>query len=248
MLFPIVDVRVRKPLEWRGTLKPASWTLWWRSYRRFILHYAKLATAGATMLCVGSELVSTEHMRDRWRRLIDEVRGVYQGRLLYSANWDHYEPVSFWDLVNLVGLTAYYSLTSSREATETQMLDEWVDVRDQLVDWSRRVGRRIVFTEVGYPSIDGAAVYPWDYTRGGKSDPEEQRRAYRSFTRAWTGVQNLAGVFFWNWYGEGGITDTNYTPRNKPAQNVVKRWFSQFRAIRPNSPKLEPSGARFSDE
>lgn len=229
ILFPIIDVQNRKPLEWRGTIKPKSWDEWWRSYKRFIHHYANVAKReGVDIFCVGSELVTTEKMRDRWARLIKSIRAIYRGKLLYSANWDHYEPVVFWDLVDVVGLTAYYQLATRKDADEAAMVDAWRKVRDRIAGWARRIRRRIVFTEVGYPSLDGGAVHPWDYTQGTAPDMEEQRRAFSAFVRAWDGVGELAGVVFWDWYGEGGPKDTSYTPRNKPAQEVIRRWFKSL--------------------
>lgn len=226
LVFPIIDIRERKPFEWRGTIRPGDWGAWWGEYSQFILHYARIAAKhDVEMLAVGSELVSTEHMRDRWAELIRNVRAIYRGQLLYSANWDHYKPVRFWDLVDVVGLTAYYRLTDDRNATAAQMLERWTTIRDELVSWSRSVGRPLVFTEVGYPSLDGGAVDPWDYTQRTKADPEEQYRAYVAFTRAWTRVPELRGVFFWDWYGEGGPQNKHYTPRGKPAETVIRRWF-----------------------
>lgn len=230
-LFPILDVQKRKPLEWRGTIKPPSWDDWWRSYTRFILHYAGIAArTRAEMFCVGSELVSTEKMRERWKTLIRRVRATYAGSLVYSANWDHYEPPVFWDLVDVVGLTAYYQLTGDKQAPEEEMLVAWKKVRRKLVAWSKRIRRPFLFTEVGYPSMDGCAVHPWDYTLSSPPDPEEQRRALSAFVRAWHEVPQLAGVIFWDWYGDGGLRDTRYTPRGKPAEQVIRRWFHTLEA------------------
>ncbi|MBW2733034.1 MAG: glycoside hydrolase TIM-barrel-like domain-containing protein [Deltaproteobacteria bacterium] len=229
ILFPIIDVQNRKPLEWRGTIKPKSWDDWWRSYRRFIHHYAEVAARGGVeVFCVGSELVSTEKMHKRWTKLISGVRKVYRGKLLYSANWDHYEPVSFWKLVDVVGLTAYYSLAKRKDADEETMLRAWKQVRDRIAGWARRIDRRVLFTEVGYPSLDGGAVHPWDYTQGTRADMEEQRRAFSAFVRAWDGVKELEGVVFWDWYGAGGPKDKRYTPRKKPAEEVIRRWFKKL--------------------
>jgi hypothetical protein len=230
VLFPIIDVQVRKPLEWRGVIKPPSWDAWWRSYRRFILHYARIAArTKVAIFCVGSELVTTEKMRKRWSSLIAAVKKTYRGKLLYSANWDHYDPVTFWDLVDYVGLTSYYTLAKRKDADEETMLRSWKRIRDKLVAWARKKKRKLLFTEVGYPSLDGAAVHPWDYTQGTPVDLEEQRRAYRAFVRAWTGVGELAGVVFWDWYGKGGPKSKRYTPHGKPAEQVIKRWFTTGR-------------------
>lgn len=225
-LFPILDVRRRKPLEWRGTMKPKSWDEWWRAYHRFMGHYARIAArTGVEMLCVGSELVTTETMRERWSTLIGEVRRLYRGKLVYSANWDHYQPVCFWDLVDIAGLTAYYQLTKNKQAAEKEMTTAWMAVRKKLVQWSRKIKKPFLFTEVGYPSMDGCAVQPWDYTLDAPVDLEEQRRAFSAFVNAWNGTRELLGVIFWDWYGDGGPKDTRYTPRGKPAARVIQRWF-----------------------
>jgi len=93
------------------------------------------------------------------------------------------------------------------------------------VRWAKRIKRPLIFTEGGYPSADGGAVHPWDYTVNAPPDLEEQRRAFEAFVQTWDGVPQLGGVFFWDWYGDGGPTDTRYTPRGKPAQAVIRRWF-----------------------
>lgn len=228
LLFPIIDVQKRKPLEWRGTIKPADWDAWWQSYHRFILHFASIAAkTKVEMLCVGSELVSTEEMVDRWKALIGLVRKSYKGRLLYSANWDHYRPVKFWNLVDDVGLTAYYSIAKSNTASVEEMVKGWELEREKLRKWSQEMGRPFLFTEVGYPSLDGGAVNPWDYTQSTAVDLDEQRRAYAAFVKAWSDQSILAGVFFWDWYGKGGIEDKNYTPRGKPAAKVIQAWFEK---------------------
>lgn len=230
LLFPIVGIKHRRGNEWRGALRPPDWNAWWSQYDRFILHYARIAARHKLELfSVGSELVVTEKMRSRWKSLIGRVRRVYSGKVLYSANWDHYRPVAFWDLVDVVGLTAYYRIADGPEAGESEMLANWRSIRRALVKWSRQIRRPFVFTEVGYPSRNGGAVEPWDYTRWTGPDPEEQRRAYSAFVRAWRGVPQLAGVVFWDWSGKGGTTDFRYTPRGKPAAQVVHRWFSRLR-------------------
>ena len=203
----------------------------WKSYQRFILHHARLAQrARAEILCIGSELVTTEKMRGRWAKLIKQIRRVYRGKLLYSANWDHYDPVSFWDLIDLVGLTAYYSLAQRRDAKVPEMVQAWGRAKKKLVSWARRKKRRLVFTEVGYPSLDGGAVSPWDYTQGTSVDLDEQRRAFQAFVKAWDKVPELQGVFFWDWYGGGGPKDKSYTPRGKPAAKVIEAWYKRLAA------------------
>jgi hypothetical protein len=226
LLFPILDVRSRKGTEWRGALRPPDWDVWWKAYTRFVLHYAGLAARTRTEIySVGSELITAEPMRARWKELVGKVRRVYKGQLLYSANWDHYSPVTFWDQVDLIGLTAYYKIAESAGAREEEMAASWRQIRRRLQAWSRKMKRPIIFTEVGYPSLAGGAVAPWDYTQTTKVSLEEQLRAYRAFIRTWTGAAELSGVFFWDWYGQGGKADRSYTPRGKPAAEAIRTWY-----------------------
>ncbi|MBK8013500.1 MAG: hypothetical protein IPK13_19360 [Deltaproteobacteria bacterium] len=233
--FPIVRLLRRGPEEWRGRIRPACEDDWWATYQAFILRAAELAAhAKAERLAIGSELLSRESMRERWVETIDRVRlQAPDLSLLYSANWDHYDKVSFWDHVDIVGLTAYWEVGGANlDASEAALAWAWRGPKAQIVAFGRRLGRGIVLTEVGYPSLDGGACWPWDETRQAPVDLEEQRRAYAAFVRVWSGTPELQGVYFWNWFGFGGKLDGGYTPRNKPAQAVIERWFENGRPMR----------------
>jgi hypothetical protein len=225
--FPIVRLMSGDPKQWRGRIAPEDEDRWWAAYETFILHAAVAAqSAGVDRLCIGSELLSREHQRQRWLHLIDRLRlRAPDMELLYSANWDHYEAVSFWDAVDVVGLTAYWELTRDADASKAELVAAWGPVRRALRAWSGRMQRPFIFTEVGYPSLDGGAMFPWNETRTANVDQEEQRRAYQAFMEAWDGAKELEGVYFWNWFGFGGPSDGNYTPRGKPAAEVVRSWY-----------------------
>lgn len=225
--LPIIRLVNSAKNEWRGRIAPESEDEWWRSYRAFVLHSAKLSRqGGADRFSVGSELLSREHMRDRWTDVIESLRvETPELELMYSANWDHYEKVTFWDLVDVVAITGYWELTRSLDPTVEELNMAWVGVKRDVEAWSRRLGRPIVVSEIGYPSLDGAAAWPWDETRKSAVDLEEQRRAYEAFARSWSDTPFLRGAYWWNWFGFGGARDTNYTPRRKPAEDVIRAWY-----------------------
>ena len=228
-LFPILQLDRVGPGQWRGTLAPADVDTWWSSYETFIVHHADLAAAGgAAALVVGSELGSTEGWRDRWYHLISRVRRRYQGALLYSANWDHYDQVTFWNRLDAIGVTGYFELTRDHAAEVDALAAGWKSARDALLAFAAARGQPLWLTEVGYPSVDGGAVWPWDYTRGGAVDVEEQRRGFAALARAWAG-RALDGLFVWEWSGAGGVGDRGYTPRGKPAACELGAWFTDRR-------------------
>jgi hypothetical protein len=226
MLFPIVHVERRAMGQWRGTLAPDDVDAWWSSYERFITHYARIAAdERVEVFSVGSELGTTELWRDRWFSLVSSVREHYHGPLVYSANWDHFEHVSFWSRIDYVGVTGYFELTRDRDAGVEALASAWRRHRQVLVGQARRAGKPLWLTEVGYQSRDGAATNPWNYSTDDPVDVEEQRRAYQAFADAWDDSP-LDGVFFWTYNGPGGPRDTDYTWRAKPAAGVLRRWFA----------------------
>lgn len=227
-LFPILRIEHRKEKEWRGVVAPRDRGRWLENYRAFTLHYARLAADHQVELfSVGSELCSVEQEVKFWRALIADIRGFYPGKLLYSANWDHYQKIGFWEDLDYLGLNGYYELADHPEPTLKELLQKWWDIENELTAWQERFRKKIIFTEIGYPSIDGACGRPWDYTRDASVDLEEQALCYEAFFLSWARSQRLAGVYFWNWYGQGGGNDRSYTPRGKPAERILRRWFRE---------------------
>ncbi len=226
LLMPILYVEDVGEGRWRGTLDPPGWTPWFAAYGRFILRYAELAgQEGAEYFIVGSELGSTEGRRAEWLDLIGKVRGVYSGRISYSANWDRPDLVSFADALDVLGMNAYHELSPVPGAPEEALVEAWGPIREAIGRWASRWGKRILFTEIGYPSRPGASVDPWNSQGGDEPDLEAQRRCYRAFRRAWGGEPVLEGVYFYIWWGDGGPADTGYTPRGKPAAEEIRRWY-----------------------
>jgi hypothetical protein len=241
MLFPIVRLASpRSPNEWRGTLVPADRDAWFASYVEVLGDLAALGTmTGVSRLAIGSELSSLDGDHDgdldRWRRLLERIRAVYPGVLVYSANWDHYRDAKLLDLVDEAGIVAYFELRSKSGPSDVSALERrWRELRADITRW--RSGRKqpFVFTEVGYRSRAGATAAPWDESGGGAPDLDEQRRAFAAFRNVWAppastpaGVGDVtpmgfAGLYVWNWYGFGGPNTVSYTPRGKPAAAEVK--------------------------
>jgi len=226
-LMPFIYVDRMGAGEWRGTIDPPDWDAWFAAYSGMILHYARLAEEeGVTYLSVGSELCSSESRTDAWRALIERVRTIYGGALTYSFNWDHREEAGFAGDLDYLGTNAYFELAEDPEAGVEELKSAWSAVIPRLEAWRAGLGKPLILTEVGYPSRRGAAVHPWDYTDDAPVDPEAQGRAYRAFVDSWAGAAGLAGVYFYLWWGEGGPADKGYTPRGKPAEKIVRDWYS----------------------
>jgi len=235
VLMPKVLLSDPRDGGWRGKIAPVSWEAWFDQYREMILHYARLAQRGrAEVFLVGSELVSTEKHTEQWRRIIREVRAVYTGLLGYSANWDHYQGIQFWADLDLVGLTTYHNLNRADkpEPTAADLAAAWAPIRDEILAWRAEIGRPLLFTEVGWCSQEGCSIEPWNYYHSEEATPaghREQRDNYAAFVKTWAGRPEVGGLLWWEWTGgPGGANDHSYTPRSKPAEQVLREFFERF--------------------
>ncbi len=246
-VLPIVRLTQRTRTQWRGRIQPAAGIdAWFAAYETFVVGLAKGAqAAGAQRFGVGSELLSLERHEAHWRALIKKVRGVFAGKLFYSANWDHFDPIRFWDALDEVAVTAYFELTRSEAPpTREQLRAGWERPAFDLQRLSRRVGRPVFISEVGYPSIVTAARYPWDETRKAPVDLALQATLYDVFCDVMKRTRPVDGFFFWNWFGFGGADDTGYTPRKKPAAAAMKKCLfdpAHQKGPRPAPPPVPPA-------
>lgn len=229
ILMPIVLLDNPRGNEWRGTLKPESWTEWFNSYREMLTHFAWIAEGtGVDVFVVGSELVSSETRLEEWRRTIAAVRKVFHGKLTYSSNWDHYTAVHFWDQLDLVGMNSYWKLGPDRDVTVEQIGQRWREIQADLLPFVQKTGKPLLFLEVGWCSMANAAHEPWDYTTGDPVDLELQAKLYEGFFQSWHGNPLLGGFSIWEWTpGDGGPNDRGYTPENKPAERVLRAWLAK---------------------
>jgi hypothetical protein len=180
-----------------------DWQRWQQQYRRFLMHYARLAEeVGADLLVVGTELAGISAARDSlWRRLIADVRAVYGGRLTYAANWhDEYETVPFWDALDYVGVQGYFPLSEKDDPSTQALRAGWAPHVRTLRRVSAEVGKPVFFTELGYRNARDAAARPWHWPAAGDAPaPRLQARLYEAFfAEVWPNPW-VAGAAVWKW-------------------------------------------------
>jgi hypothetical protein len=236
MLKPHVDVQDG---SWRGTIAPRDPGAWFASYSAFLGHYAALAESqGVEMLAIGTELatMSGAAYEPRWASIISETRSAFRGTLTYAANavtaGDEFTSVSFWGQVDVVGLDAYAPLSDAATPTVAELVQGWTqnpngeDIEAAFSNLQRSVGKPVMFTELGYRSVQGAASRPWDFSLNGPSDTSVQANAYEAAFEVWSKETAwFQGIFWWDWAVPVPATgDEDYTPRDKPAEAVLQRW------------------------
>lgn len=227
--------------KWLGDVAMASetdWTRWFESYRRFILHYAELAQAERIeLLSVGAELSTTTAREADWRRVIAEVRRVYSGKLTYAANWHReFEQIRFWDALDFIGIQAYFPLGDQERPSLEELAAAWRPHVAAIERVQRRFAKPVLFTEIGYRSAAGAAARPWEWPARSREPAAEAELAfqadlYEAFFRTFWDRPWFAGAYFWKWFPglerAARPPGREFSPQNKPAENVLARWYGR---------------------
>lgn len=223
--------------EYTGVLKmnsEADWAQLEDSYKDFILGFAKLAEKdGIEIFCIGTELeLFIEHRPEYWRKLISEIRSVYKGKLTYAANWDEYKRVPFWDLLDFIGIDAYFPISEQKTPTLEEAKAGWQQWKTELKAFSEKKDTRIIFTEYGYRSVDFSGKEPWESNIEMNSvNLIAQSNLLEGLYQSVWEEDWFAGGFLWKWFIShekvGGVSDSQFTPQNKPAETIVKQYHSK---------------------
>src|SRR5436190_1898748 len=213
---------------WIGGAHPADLDAFWADYRTMLLHYADVAErVGASTLVVGTEMRTLSSDDAHWRSLIAEVREHFHGALTYAANYDEYESVPFWDALDFIGIDAYFPLADDSDPAPSvaDLTMAWSarGYLDDIAAVSRRFGKRVLFTEIGYRGVHTTAAHPnlWNVTK--PTDVQAQANAYEAFYSAVAGQPWMAGVYWWEANADSWIPQ-DYSPLGKPAAEVMSVW------------------------
>lgn len=235
---------------WRGTLKmnsAADWAAFHDAYEKMIVHYAKLAReelidgatpadAARSIFGIGLEYrVAVKGFPDRWRSIARAARAAFGGSITYSANWDDYDQITWWDAVDVIGIGAYFEiLRDGRADTDTtgtrppgsaaELMRGWLPVRDALAAFSARFDRPILFTEAGYTTFADTGWLPWKWQNDQRPlDPSQQAACYRAMLQTFTDLIWWRGVCFWKFVTDpGAVPPWDYSPQGREAEKVLR--------------------------
>jgi hypothetical protein len=234
---------------WRAHINPNDWNLWWQNYTAVMVHYAKLAQdTNCQMFCIGCEMVSAEDAESYWRAMIAEIRKNYKGPLVYNTNHGREGKISWWDAVDVIGISAYYPVGTSNiaaalaedmnnidnKSSVKQMKKNWEPIRRNLRELAIKWNRPILFAEIGVRSTKGSSAVPWEYYNDWPYDADEQARYYQAALETFWDEPWFAGFAWWAWHShlyhkEHAAGDRSFCPYGKPAEQIVKDWYSKQR-------------------
>ena len=228
---------------------------WFTSYKSFMNHYVEMAQKnGVEMIVIGTEYINIME-RDNgktmpaWISYIGEIRQKYGGKLTYAADWSEWGDPSdpqakiywkdFWQALDYIGIDTYYPLSWEDNATTQDLIQGWQEPIAILEQISAVYQRQIIFTEIGYKSIQKCYISPGAWQYDNPVSEECQRDCYLATYRALSGKKWFAGIFWWGWmpYLKSDMTNPDspswvrdklseywkdYTPEGKLAETVLR--------------------------
>jgi len=234
-MFTLLKPQIFVGNSWPGDiemLNQADWDSFFDFYYRWIRHYAFLAEIHEMdALCIGVEFTkATMNQSDKWREIIHKTRGLFRGKLTYAANWGvEFENISFWDELDFIGLNCYYPLSKKDNPTNEELQVKFDTIKTKINTVYSRFKKPIVFTEIGFRSIN----MPWKNPHAQGDDSYNAEHQQRCYEIVFNGIENepwCGGILWWKFpsYLEyRGTQNAAFTPNNKLAENTVRKWFSK---------------------
>jgi len=158
--------------------------------------------------------------------MIPVIRKFYNGKILYCANWGNVHIVEYWDLVDFIGVDAYYPIAPEIQTpTVKQIFDGWETIHHNLKNLSNFYQKKIIFSEIGYCSVVNSNA-------GCNSNVVSdiaQANCYTAALERFLKEDFFEGIFWWAVITDdkdgSAVGDTGFTPRYKLAQNVLKKFY-----------------------
>ena len=183
-----------------------KWGNWFESHIAFQKHYAQIAQrTGCELFLIGCEMTMTEHRETDWRKLIAEVRTVYDGPVGYNCDKYGEDHITWWDAVDVIASSGYYPI------------DDWENQLDRIEEVVKKYQK---------PFIHGSALVPNNWELQGKEDDAEQADWYLAMFSACEKRDWVKGFGIWDWPGSME-RKSPYAVCDRPAEAVIAEEYSR---------------------
>lgn len=225
IIKPHIDLQDGTP---RFQIQPQNMTKWSNSYLDFIKIYAQMSeNLGLKGFVIGTELDIVSET-DEFKHIIDEVRKVYKGTLIYASSWDHHISARVWKYVDVIGVNAWFNLDNSKSYSINVLMDSWNYRLNELTEVAINYNKNIIITEAGYYSSSGVTKNPGSFENRSAVNMNVQKDCYEALLSQACHFEKIKGIFWWQWeldMPEVNNSNNDYTPQDKPAEEVlVKYW------------------------
>src|SRR5450755_2941313 len=209
-VFVVPLLGVQSKDGWAGVIQPSNVTGWFSRFWQAWRPYVEVAQEmHADQLAIGTEAgwLQNHASPSLWTDLIGQVSGVYHGRITYDSNCgDLYTVAPSWmsDIrLAYIGVSEYISLVDTPSyASPGEIAGLWkLRVQGTLDDFSQRIGKRLIISEIGYRATSDALYHAYATTSGASASQDEQAAAYDAALTDLQDDSHIDGVFPWAWTG-----------------------------------------------
>ena len=246
-----VDFTFTQPNCYVANLNPESVSQWFESYKKALTYYAIFAEKNKVeLLSIGNEMYSMFPYNKYWLQVISQTRRLYSGIITAKLNcwWQDkdFNQILSWNWLNkldYIGFSPYFDLATKNNDSLSELENDWVNSRwrinipVELEQIANHFQKKIIFLEIGYRSLDGTTIEPWNgdpkVPKTGKGtglyDPQEQSLAIQALFNVFRRKKWWAGVFWFYWpTGNLANNDKSWSIRNKPGQWIIVNNFNSW--------------------
>ena len=234
-LKPVVNCLDR---VWRAKInfpeKNDYWDRWFESYTNFINYYAEIAEkTGCELFCRGCEMDGMDMQSQRCLEMISKVRKLYSGIVMHNINHGDEMKYSWLTAVDVIGISAYYRVSTPDDHSKEQMLKVWAEKKEVLKKAHEFYGKPIMFAEIGVRNEQGCTEYPYDFHNRPEKpiDEDEQALFYETAMESYWDEPWFSGFFWWDWRAvlpsaDKANEDRDFGIYMKKAESVLKDWYT----------------------
>jgi hypothetical protein len=221
--------------QWAGTIQFSNYqdeAQWFDSYWKTYQPYVEAAAQnGADQLAIATEMVLLQQSAPAplWNTLISRIHSVFPGTLTYDMDWSSLgQATPSWmsnSLLPMIGISEYLQLANDQtRVAPKEMPGLWKTiVKTALDNFSLKVGKPLIISEIGYRNTADALYHPWArYSTGSPPDPEEQAAACDAALINVIPDKHIVGIFFWGWDEVQGFKLSG----QPAALAVLNKWYT----------------------
>jgi hypothetical protein len=239
--FPYIADGTIIETEW----DPSDKNLWFSKWGAILEEIAVFAEEEEiTAIYIASNLVKLESSVSEWTGVISNLRGLYNGKIIYRTNWwvtATWAPETItaynnklnnpiFGLVDIIGIASYFEVTDELNPTKQKIKDGLLstpyynrqqNIYAEIKNISTKWNKPIFFGEFGIPPYEKAPSQPWAFQYTSTDAYNEDTQA--NWFEAWYEVFSIEEWFLG--YSVFAIADETsiYKVTDKKAEFFIKK-------------------------
>jgi hypothetical protein len=238
--FPYIADGTIIETEWDPTDK----NLWFSKWGAILEEIAIFAEEeDITAIYIASNLVKMESSVSEWTGVISNLRGLYNGKIIYRTNWwvtatwasetitayNNKLNNPIFGLVDIIGIASYFEVTDELNPTKQKIKDGLLstpyynrqqNIYAEIKNISTKWNKPIFFGEFGIPAYEKAPSQPWAFQYTALDTYNEDTQA--NWFDAWYEVFSVEDWYLG--YSVFAIADESsvYKVTGKKAELIIK--------------------------